>query len=70
MGRSTVGGTADGANCCFPFIHNGEEQLECIRTGNKTEGAWCGTSDDYDVDKRWGYCQDDSSSGKAVVWQV
>ena len=47
----TYGGDANGANCKFPFNHNGNEHKVCIRTADR-QLPWCEVGDG----NRWGYC--------------
>ncbi|XP_064626315.1 zonadhesin-like [Lineus longissimus] len=43
--------TKEGGQCVFPFKYNNKYYGECI-----DDDAWCATSADYDVDKKWGRC--------------
>lgn len=44
--------TVDGVCCYFPFLYKGSEIHFCIGSGRK----WCGTTYNYDQDKKWGRC--------------
>ena len=50
----TIGGNSNGAICVFPFIYEGVFNFECIKLNNLV--PWCGTTKDYDTDKKWGNC--------------
>uniref|UniRef100_A0A8D0CLA9 SEL1L adaptor subunit of SYVN1 ubiquitin ligase n=1 Tax=Scleropages formosus TaxID=113540 RepID=A0A8D0CLA9_SCLFO len=53
----TVGGTAAGEPCLFPFLFLGKEYPACTADGQPDGRLWCATTDDYDRDKRWGFCE-------------
>lgn len=56
---STTGGTANGANCVFPFIYRGTNYTQCTNEEvgpNFFHDDWCAITNNYDIDKKWGYC--------------
>lgn len=52
----TLGGNGDGAACKFPFTFQGETYNECTTVGRDDGYRWCATTDNYDVDKTFGFC--------------
>lgn len=46
--------TTQGDKCHFPFEYRGVTYSECTRTFYGL--PWCATSDNYELDKEWGYC--------------
>lgn len=52
----TLGGNADGAPCKFPFTFQGEKYDGCTTSGRDDGYRWCATTDNYDVDKSFGFC--------------
>ena len=40
----TEGGEAKGANCAFPFMHEGKEQYECVEGEGEGGQPWCVTT--------------------------
>lgn len=50
----TIGGTAEGATCQFPFEHNGEEHETCVHDPARGNGLMCVT--DAETGK-WGFCK-------------
>ncbi|XP_029994803.1 matrix metalloproteinase-9 [Sphaeramia orbicularis] len=49
-------GNADGALCHFPFIFEGKSYTTCTTEGRTDNLPWCGTTADYDKDKKYGFC--------------
>jgi len=47
--------TEDGKCCKFPFLYKGINRNECIK-GITTNRKWCGTTYNYDQEKKWGWC--------------
>ncbi|XP_064639350.1 cysteine-rich secretory protein 2-like [Lineus longissimus] len=45
----------NGADCVFPFIFKGNFYQKCI-FDESVKKHWCGTTENYDMDKKWGYC--------------
>lgn len=52
----TFGGNADGAECVFPFIFQGEEYDSCTTEGRSDGYRWCATTSNFDTDKKYGFC--------------
>lgn len=48
------GGNSEDLCCHFPFKYNNRVYHDCTSSGKRH--LWCGTSRDYDMDQRWGYC--------------
>uniref|UniRef100_A0A670JL49 Fibronectin type-II domain-containing protein n=1 Tax=Podarcis muralis TaxID=64176 RepID=A0A670JL49_PODMU len=47
--------------CAFPFIFEGKLYMNCTASGRNDGKLWCSTTSNYDVDKKWMFCED---SGK------
>ena len=64
---SSFRGNSAGRNCTFPFILNGKEYDQC--TSDTVLGgylnSWCSTTDNYNRDRKWGYCIIHTHSGTA-----
>ncbi|XP_054826091.1 cation-independent mannose-6-phosphate receptor [Eublepharis macularius] len=43
-----------GELCVFPFQYKGNSYDTCIQEGH--ERPWCATTDDFQRDKKWGFC--------------
>lgn len=52
----TFDGNADGAPCVFPFTFLGEEYDSCTTEGRSDGYRWCATTDNFDQDKKYGFC--------------
>jgi len=52
---ATYGGNGENANCKFPFFYDGRLWEEC--TVKNTNTPWCSTTDNFDIDKKWGFCK-------------
>ena len=52
---ATYGGNDDGKPCIFPYYYNGSYMYQCINEDR--DNYWCSTTDNYDRDKKWAYCQ-------------
>ena len=48
--------TEDGECCVFPFLYKGIKHNSFTK-GVTTDRKWCGTTYNYDQDKKWGWCQ-------------
>uniref|UniRef100_A0A8C4NAG0 Fibronectin n=1 Tax=Eptatretus burgeri TaxID=7764 RepID=A0A8C4NAG0_EPTBU len=51
-----LGGNSNGAICHFPYLLNGVEHFTCTDETSEDGMAWCGTTSNFDVDKKYGYC--------------
>uniref|UniRef100_A0A1A8IZ51 Sel-1 suppressor of lin-12-like n=2 Tax=Nothobranchius TaxID=28779 RepID=A0A1A8IZ51_NOTKU len=51
------GGTAHGEPCIFPFLFQDTEYLDCTTDGREDGRLWCATTYNYDLDKKWGFCE-------------
>lgn len=51
------GGTADGEPCIFPFLFQKKEYTDCTTDGRGDGRLWCATTYDYNMDKKWGFCE-------------
>uniref|UniRef100_A0A8C6KDP9 SEL1L adaptor subunit of SYVN1 ubiquitin ligase n=1 Tax=Nothobranchius furzeri TaxID=105023 RepID=A0A8C6KDP9_NOTFU len=51
------GGTAHGEPCIFPFLFQDTEYSDCTTDGREDGRLWCATTYNYDLDKKWGFCE-------------
>ncbi|XP_064624768.1 uncharacterized protein LOC135486148 [Lineus longissimus] len=49
----TEGGNGQEAPCVIPFLYGSKWQEDCVQGKEK---MWCSTTENYDADKKWGYC--------------
>ncbi|KAM4690298.1 protein sel-1 homolog 1 [Rhinophrynus dorsalis] len=59
-----IGGTSDGESCHFPFLFEEKEYAECTSDGREDGRLWCGTTYDYKMDKKWGFCETEDQARK------
>uniref|UniRef100_A0A670J1S2 72 kDa type IV collagenase n=1 Tax=Podarcis muralis TaxID=64176 RepID=A0A670J1S2_PODMU len=58
----TMGGNGDGQPCKFPFKFQGSTYDSCTTEGRTDGYRWCGTTEDYDRDKKFGFCPETAMS--------
>lgn len=44
--------------CAFPFMILSNNYTECTTEGRTDGRKWCATTNDYNKDKKWGFCTD------------
>ncbi|XP_048371843.1 72 kDa type IV collagenase [Sphaerodactylus townsendi] len=58
----TMGGNSDGKPCTFPFKFQSTSYDACTTEGRTDGYRWCGTTEDYDRDKKFGFCPETAMS--------
>uniref|UniRef100_A0A8D0D7T5 Insulin-like growth factor 2 receptor n=1 Tax=Sander lucioperca TaxID=283035 RepID=A0A8D0D7T5_SANLU len=53
--------TNEGEVCVFPFTLMKKSYTECTKEGRTDGKIWCATTANYDTDKKWGFCNRQSS---------
>uniref|UniRef100_A0A4W5PSI1 Matrix metalloproteinase-9 n=1 Tax=Hucho hucho TaxID=62062 RepID=A0A4W5PSI1_9TELE len=52
----TFDGNSNGKECVFPFVFLGETYEGCTTEGRSDGYRWCSTTDNFDKDKKFGFC--------------
>ena len=50
------GGNSDGQPCASSFTYDNKTFTGCTRYGRRDNELWCSTTQNYDDDKKWGFC--------------
>ncbi|KAJ3585910.1 hypothetical protein NHX12_012317 [Muraenolepis orangiensis] len=61
---NTFGGNSGERPCVFPFVFLGETYNSCTAEGRDDGYRWCSTTDNFDNDKKFGFCP---NSDTAVI---
>lgn len=64
-----MGGNGDGQPCKFPFKFQGQSYDQCTTEGRTDGYRWCGTTEDYDRDKKYGFCPETGMRNVACITQ-
>ncbi|KAM6457666.1 matrix metalloproteinase-9 isoform 1-T1 [Liasis olivaceus] len=52
----TFDGNSHGEKCVFPFVFGGKSYKGCTTDGRTDGYRWCATTDNFDRDKKYGFC--------------
>ncbi|XP_007436108.2 matrix metalloproteinase-9 [Python bivittatus] len=52
----TFDGNSHGEKCVFPFVFSGKSYKGCTTDGRTDGYRWCATTDNFDQDKKYGFC--------------
>lgn len=66
----TLAGNAEGAPCKFPFTFQGEQYDGCTTSGRDDGYRWCATTENYDVDKSFGFCPETGRCCQHAIFDV
>lgn len=66
---AVVGGNSEGEPCHFPFVFLGKEYDSCTAEGRQDGRLWCSTTNNFDNDKKWGFCSDKGKNYNRTIRQ-
>ncbi|XP_035535041.1 cation-independent mannose-6-phosphate receptor isoform X1 [Morone saxatilis] len=59
--------TTAGEVCVFPFILMKASYTECTIDARTDGRKWCATTDNYDTDRKWGFCSEASGKRQSSI---